>query len=62
MTLSHGAGVDWPGPRTMTYSRPSLSNPPSPLKNSSSGRRRTALVVIGGDGGARPATAGAATG
>ena len=37
ITFSQGAGVDWPGPATMTYSRPSLSNPPSPLKNSSCG-------------------------
>jgi hypothetical protein len=37
MTLIQGAGVDWPGPRIVTYSLPSRRNPPSPLKNSSSG-------------------------
>ena len=39
MTLIQGAGVDWPGPRTVTYSRPSRAKPPSPLKNSRSGAR-----------------------
>ena len=39
MTLIHGAGVDWPGPRMVTYSAPSRAKPPSPLKNSSSGER-----------------------
>ena len=39
MTLIHGAGVDWPGPRMVTYSAPSRANPPSPLKNSRSGGR-----------------------
>ncbi len=39
MTLIHGAGVDWPGPRTVTYSAPSRAKPPSPLKNSRSGGR-----------------------
>ena len=34
-TLIQGAGVAWPGPRIVTYSLPSLANPPSPLKNSS---------------------------
>src|SRR3954468_22199426 len=38
MTLTHGAGVDWPGPRIVTYSLPPSANPPRPLKNSSSGR------------------------
>ena len=38
MTFSHGAGVDCPGPRIVTYSRPPSAKPPSPLKNSSSGR------------------------
>ena len=37
-TFTHGAGVDWPGPSTVTYSRPSCAKPPRPLKNSSSGR------------------------
>ena len=37
MTLIQGAGVDWPGPRIVTYSRPSSAKPPSPLKNSSAG-------------------------
>ena len=36
MTLIHGAGVASPGPRSVTYSRPSAANPPSPLKNSRS--------------------------
>ena len=38
MTLIQGAGVDWPGPRIVTYSRPSSAKPPSPLKNSRLGR------------------------
>ncbi len=37
MTLIQGAGVDWPGPRIVTYSRPLAAKPPSPLKNSKSG-------------------------
>src|SRR5208282_6893942 len=36
MTLIHGAGVVCPGPKSVTYSRPSAANPPSPLKNSRS--------------------------
>ena len=59
MTFSHGAGVDCPGPRTATYSRPSSAKPPSPLKNSSSGRGTTAsgtvgLEPVGAGGGADP--------
>ena len=49
MTLIHGAGVDWPGPRIVTYSAPSRAKPPSPLKNSRSGGR-------GRDGGCKRAT------
>ena len=49
MTLIHGAGVDWPGPRMVTYSAPSRANPPSPLKNSRSGG-------CGRNGGAKRAT------
>ena len=37
MTLIQGAGVDWPGPRIVTYSRPSAAKPPRPLKNSRPG-------------------------
>src|SRR6186997_281342 len=36
MTLIHGTGVHCPSPRTVTYSRPSSTKPPSPLKNSGS--------------------------
>ena len=39
MTLIQGAGVAWPGPSIVTYSLPPAANPPSPLKNSSSGVR-----------------------
>ena len=42
MTLIQGAGVDWPGPSIVTYSLPPAANPPSPLKNSSSGVRSAA--------------------
>ncbi len=42
ITLIHGAGVDWPGPSTVTYSLPPAANPPKPLKNSRSGARRVA--------------------
>ena len=38
MTLIQGAGVHCPSPRTVTYSRPSSTKPPRPLKNSNSGR------------------------
>ena len=44
MTLIHGAGVDCPAPRIVTYSRPSCAKPPSPLKNSKS-------ALAGPDGG-----------
>src|SRR5258706_5305437 len=37
ITLIHGAGVRRPGPRTITYSRPSSAKPPRPLKRSSPG-------------------------
>ena len=37
ITLIHGAGVDWPGPRIVTYSRPPSAKPPRPLKNSTPG-------------------------
>src|SRR4249920_4151966 len=49
ITFSHGAGVDWPGPRVVTYSRPPSAKPPSPLKNSSSGRG-SATSFVGGFG------------
>ena len=32
MTFTHGAGVAFPAPGAMTYSRPSRENPPIPLK------------------------------
>ena len=39
--MIQGAGVDWPGPSTVTYSRPLGEKPPRPLKNCSApGRRR----------------------
>ncbi len=41
MTLIHGAGIDRPAPRIVTYSRPSAANPPRPLKNSRSGATGT---------------------
>ncbi len=44
MTLIQGAGVDWPGPRIVTYSRPPAANPPSPLKNSRPGWTRRPAV------------------
>ena len=56
MTFSHGAGVDCPGPRTATYSRPPSAKPPRPLKNSSSGRgaaarsARPAVEPVGAGG------------
>src|SRR6266511_5474730 len=34
ITLIHGAGVHRPSPRIVTYSRPSASKPPNPLKSS----------------------------
>ena len=45
MTLSQGAGVACPGPRMVTYSRPPSTKPPSPLKNSSSGRGATGSLL-----------------
>ena len=32
MTLIHGAGVDCPASRTVTYSRPSAENPPKTVE------------------------------
>ena len=42
-TLIQGAGVHCPSPRTVTYSRPSSTKPPRPLKNSNSGRARRGI-------------------
>jgi hypothetical protein len=57
-SVPSGAGVDCPGPSTMTYSRPSDENPPRPLKNCSAARSAAAfsnrgasvanLEVVGG--------------
>ena len=54
-TLIQGAGVHCPSPRTVTYSRPPSTNPPSPLKNSNSGR---AGGASSGDWAPRRAAAG----
>src|SRR3954468_8792819 len=45
MTFSHGAGVDWSGPRIVMYSRPPSAKPPRPLKYSSFGRDPPAGVA-----------------
>ena len=47
ITFIQGAGVAWSPSRMVTYSRPSLSNPPMPLKNS-----RSRGAGDGGDTGA----------
>ena len=56
-TLIQGAGVDWPGPSTVTYSRPSRQKPPRPLKNSSA---PSAATGGGGSGDRHRRPAGAA--
>src|SRR2546427_3008783 len=58
ITLIHGAGVHRPAPRMITYSRPSSTKPPRPLKNSRSGSG-IATSDAGVAGGSRR---GAATG
>src|SRR3990172_11812836 len=52
-TLIHGAGVHWPLPRTVTYSRPPDANPPRPFQNcrSSAGGETAACVSRGGRSG-----------
>jgi hypothetical protein len=39
MTLIHGAGVDWPGPRIVTYSRP-LGEAAEPVEELDAGAGR----------------------
>ncbi|MNL19277.1 hypothetical protein D3C87_1404690 [compost metagenome] len=62
MTLIHGAGVVAPSASTTTYSRPSRSKPPRPLKNSSAAgawdERAMAVARPNGGGGAGGAHAG----
>src|SRR5579864_269618 len=50
ITLTHGAGVRRPSPRTVTYSRPLSANPPRPLKKSKVGRGSgTSMRLAGRD-------------
>ena len=58
ITLTQGAGVVWPGPRTMMYSRPSRLKPPRPLKNARSRCGTSAAVGRLGAGGARGLNSG----
>src|SRR6266481_8924563 len=53
ITLIHGDGVHRPSSRTVTYSRPSRANPPSPLSSSRSRRRGAAAAGTGGRTAAR---------
>src|SRR5450759_4885969 len=59
ITLIHGAGVNCPARRMVTYSRLSASKPPRPLKNSSSG---CGSAVSGADVTAAGSGRGAVTG
>src|SRR5260370_32663139 len=51
--LTQGAGVHCPSPRTVTYSRPSSTKPPRPLKNSDSCRGDGTFPGASGRGGRR---------